>query len=138
MEEGSSRWVTLNEEGKSLELYSSLAYLNLKKYPEAIEEGNKALKLNPNSAMVYNNLGAIYASLFKYDTAAQYYTKALVIKPKFAEPIKNLAGCYYNLKKYSDCITTLQKLDIATDKDSVYLSTLLRDAKLLEAQAAKK
>ena len=88
--------------------------------------------------MVYNNLGAIYASLFKYDTAAQYYTKALVIKPKFAEPIKNLAGCYYNLKKYSDCITTLQKLDIATDKDSVYLSTLLRDAKLLEAQAAKK
>ncbi len=134
VEEGSSRWVTLNEEGKSLYLYSSLSYLNLKKYEEALQESAIALKLNPTSAMGYNNIGAIYASMNKYDSAAIYYRKAIAIKPKFVEPLKNLAGTYYNLKQYDSCISTLLQLDLRND---TYLTQLLSDAKLLKSREVK-
>lgn len=133
-EEGGSQYVTVNEEGKSLEVYSSLAYMDQKKYPEAMRVAGIALKYNPNSAMVYNNIGAIYANRNNYDSASIYYKKALRIKPKFEETLKNLAGCYYNLKKYDSCISTLQKLRITNDS---YVTRLMNDAKLLQAAALK-
>jgi O-antigen ligase len=130
VEDGSSDFVTINESGKPLQVYSSLAYMNLKKYPEALKEGRKALQYNPKSAMVFNNIGAIYANMNKYDSASIYYRKALDLTPKFEETLKNIAGCYYNLKMYDSCIASLQKLNIGTD---TYLTKLMADAKLLKA-----
>jgi tetratricopeptide (TPR) repeat protein len=134
VEKGNNDFVTVNEEGKSLQVYSSLAYLNTKNYAQALSESAIALKYNPNSAMVFNNMGAIYANMNKYDSASIYYQKALQIKPKFEEVIKNLAGCFYNLKAYDSCIATLQKLDISGDK---YLLQLKQDAILLKGMALK-
>jgi O-antigen ligase len=131
-EEGNNRWVTLNEEGKSLQIYSSLAYMSLKKYPEALEEGRLALQYNPNSAMVYNNIGAVYANMNKFDSASIYYEKAVKLSPGFEEVLKNLAGCYYNLKQYDKCIAALEKLDISKDS---YLTKLMGDAKILKQAA---
>jgi O-antigen ligase len=132
VEEGNNRLVTLNEEGKSLQIYSSLAYLNLKKYPEALKEGRLALQYNPNSAMVYNNIGAIYATMNKYDSASIYYEKAIKLSPGFEDVLKNLAGCYYNLKQYDRCIAALEKLNITNDS---YLTKLMGDAKKLKEAA---
>ncbi len=134
VEKGNNDFVTVNEEGKTLQVYSSLAYLNTKNYAQALSEAAIALKYNPNSAMVFNNMGAIYANMSKYDSARIYYQKALRIKPKFEEVIKNLAGCFYNLKAYDSCINTLQKLDISGDK---YLLQLKQDAILLKGMALK-
>jgi tetratricopeptide (TPR) repeat protein len=108
--------------------------MDQKKYPEALRVAAIGLRYNPNSAMLFNNIGAIYANKNNYDSASIYYKKALKIKPKFEETLKNLAGCYYNLKKYDSCISTLQKLDIAND---TYLNRLMNDAKLLQVAALK-
>ena len=50
-------------------------------YAEAIPRFERAVALNPTSAMDYANLGVNYAKIAKNDEAIQFFTLALTLDP---------------------------------------------------------
>jgi len=70
----------------SLSLYSS------EKYQKSIEAAQEALKLQPNSAVAYNNICAASNRLQQWDKAIEACQKALAIDPNSALAKNNLAA----------------------------------------------
>lgn len=141
---GRNPFVTLDPVAKSIQVFSSLAYKEIAKssldtkdsakamsnFNLALKEGAIAKKYNPNSYIVYNNIGTIYTDMQQYDSAVQYYNKALKLTPKFQMSLKNLAVNYYQLGKYKECVQTLEKINLKDEKDD-YLQNLYNQAKAL-------
>ncbi|MBW2975596.1 tetratricopeptide repeat protein [Candidatus Woesearchaeota archaeon] len=61
----------------------------------ALEEYEKALKINPRLFEVYYNIGLIYQSEGKNEIAIEYYKKAISINPDYALPYHELGKAYY-------------------------------------------
>ena len=61
-----------------------VAYINQKKYTQAIADFDKAIELNPNFYMAYDNCSYAYTELKKYEQAIQYSNKAIELNPKYA------------------------------------------------------
>ena len=127
---GKNTWVNVDQLGLSLEAKDGIAYRGQKNYPQALEQMNIALTLNPNSAMVYNNLGTIYTEMADYKKAIENYEKALKLTPDFEIVKKNLAFNYFNVGNYKGTIKTLEGVKINDDE---FLVNLLNDAKRLAA-----
>ncbi len=60
-------------------------------YAECIRAAQQALKIDPRSAIAYNNIGAAYAGLHQWDSAIASDRAALQIKPDFTLAASNLA-----------------------------------------------
>jgi O-antigen ligase len=123
---GISSLVALDPNGTPLEMYSGIAYKNLKNYDAALKEMKKASRLAPNNAKVYNNLGTIYTELEDYNNAIKAYLHALKLASKFEATYKNLAVNYFQVGNYTGCIEAISH--IKTDNDG-YFNSLLNDAK---------
>lgn len=126
VEAGKTEWVTVDPEGKPIEIHSIIAYKNLKDYNKALAEGKLARKYNPNSALILNNIGTIYTDMEEYDKAIENYTRALQLAPSFGPALKNLATNYYLVGNYADCIQILEKVNIEGDE---ILTSVMNDAK---------
>jgi O-antigen ligase len=126
VKQGTHSLVTLDPNGTPLEMYSGIAYKNLKNYPEALKAMNRARRLAPHNAKVYNNLGAIYTDLKDYTHAVETYQKALKLTPKFEAVYKNLAVNYFQLGNYAACVETFNHFDPKGDE---YFTALLQEAK---------
>ncbi|MBF0565558.1 MAG: tetratricopeptide repeat protein [Nitrospirae bacterium] len=74
---------TLNDQTKA-ELYSkrALAYKNLKKYPQAFKDANKAIAFNPREAHYYSLRASIHYSLGSYRKAIADYDAAIKLNPQ--------------------------------------------------------
>jgi O-antigen ligase len=139
---GRNLFITLDPVAKSIQVFSSLAYKEIAKssldandsvkarsnFNMALKEGETARKYNPNSYIVYNNIGTIYTDMSQYDKAVEYYNKALKLTPKFQMSLKNLAVNYYQLQKYKECVQTLEKVNWQEDD---YLKSMYNNAKAL-------
>ena len=69
----------------------SLAHAQANRYQECIDAARDALKLKPDYAEAYNNLGYCSGGLGKFDEAVQYLNLALRIRPDFQLAKGNLA-----------------------------------------------
>jgi tetratricopeptide (TPR) repeat protein len=127
-ETGKTNFVTISPEGMPLEVRSSIAYKELKDYKNALKEILQAKSYNPNSAMIYNNMGTIYTEIKDFNNAIKSYQQALKLSPKSDIALKNLAVNYFNTENYSACIQTLYKIE-EREQDSAYLNNLLNEAK---------
>ena len=67
-----------------------LAYYNALKYDDAIKAWNKAVELNPNSALAYNDVAAAYGAINNYDEEIKACEKALSIDPNMTLAKNNL------------------------------------------------
>lgn len=67
---------------------------NCSGYEEAIADYNKAIRLNPDYALAYNNRGLVYRKLGKYKKALKDYTKAIEIDPYYAEAYAKRGAVY--------------------------------------------
>ena len=90
-----------NKEASKLEA-SNLFYrgnnsLLMKKYNKAINYYLMMIRLRPNDAHVYNNLGNAYKEISKYQEAIKCYSKAILIKPDYASAHYNLGIVYQNM-----------------------------------------
>jgi O-antigen ligase len=123
---GENSWVNVDQVGISLAAKSGIAYRGQKNYPKALEQFNLAMKYNPNSAMVHNNLGTVYTEMNDYKTAITYYEKALLLAPDFDIVKKNLAFNYYSIGNFKAAIRILEKVKIDGDE---FLVNMLNDAR---------
>ncbi|MFN4233657.1 MAG: tetratricopeptide repeat protein [Bacteroidia bacterium] len=67
-----------------------LALYNSGNFEEAIKTWQEVLKLNPNNAIAYNNIGSAYNLMKKWDEAIPYFNKALALNPDFQLAKNNL------------------------------------------------
>lgn len=63
-------------------------------YQNAINDLENALKLNPNDAAAYKELGSSYRNLDAYDEAIKYYSKAIELKPDYSQAYDGRGICY--------------------------------------------
>jgi len=80
-------------------LNQSLDFYNQGKYDKCIEASNQALKLKPDYADAWNNIGAAYIKLTKWDKAIDACKKALAINPSHTLANNNLKYAESQLKK---------------------------------------
>jgi predicted O-linked N-acetylglucosamine transferase (SPINDLY family) len=78
-------------------------------YGEAILLIERALKVNPQSAEAYANLGHLHFQKGELQLAASNYAKSLAIKPDFAMAHSNYAGVLRSLGRHHDALSHCDK-----------------------------
>ncbi len=79
------------------------------KHQRTIEDLNKAINQNPNSAMAYNNRGAAYARKDQFDQAIADFTKAVEINPRDAMAYNNRGLANVHKGQYGQAISDFTK-----------------------------
>ena len=77
-----------------------LVYQGRDKIPEAIQEYEKAIALDPNFGFAINQAGYAYADLGDFDQAVQYFERYAAINPGQANPIDSIAELYFRQGKF--------------------------------------
>ena len=80
-----------------------------KKFDEAIEQYNIALKLNDNSEQAHYNLANALRMKKRLDEAAYHYKRASQIRPDVADPYNNLGSVYAEQGKLNDAAEAFRK-----------------------------
>jgi serine/threonine protein kinase/Tfp pilus assembly protein PilF len=94
-------------------------YEGRRRYPEAIEEYEKALALDPNFGFVINQAGYVYAQIGDFEKAIQYFERYASINPGQANPIDSIAELYFRLGKFDQAKAKYQEaLEIRPDFSS--------------------
>jgi tetratricopeptide (TPR) repeat protein len=57
----------------------------------------EAIRINPDYAEAYNNIGVVFSRLNKFKEASIFFSKAIQVKPDFTEARKNLEFAGKNL-----------------------------------------
>lgn len=104
-------------EGRSMESQDSkvdspflkgLKYISLRRYREAIEELNKALKAEPSNPDIYLNLGLAYYKIDRYMNAIDAFKKALMHGASKSVYYK-LGSLYLILGDYNEAVDAFKK-----------------------------
>lgn len=77
----------------------SMQYYQAGKFDKCVEAGNEAVKLKPDFAAAYNNIGSAYNSMGKFAEGKAALTKSLAIDPTSQLAKNNLAWAESELKK---------------------------------------
>lgn len=107
---------------KAIDLYSQgIDESKKENFKKAIEYFEKALKIDPDFAFAWDNLGVSYRELNNYDKALESYEKSLEIDPNGITPLQNIAVVYQYKKEYQKAIETYKKLaEIDINNPEIY------------------
>jgi predicted O-linked N-acetylglucosamine transferase (SPINDLY family) len=75
----------------------------------AIELIDRAIKLTPNTALFFNNRGAVLRDLKRLDEALASYDRALAIKPDYTEAFNNRGNTLRALKRFDDALASYNR-----------------------------
>ncbi|MDI6729225.1 MAG: tetratricopeptide repeat protein [Thermodesulfovibrionales bacterium] len=84
-----------------------LIYAGQKRFDEAVNEFQSALKINPNHVETISNLGLVYATQGRLNDAVHELQKALSIKPHYIIH-NNLGVMYLNQKRFDEAVNEFQ------------------------------
>ena len=79
------------------------------KFEESINYYNQALKIKPDYAEVYNNLGLLFEDLSRFEDSLSYYNKAINLKPNDEKTYNNLGNLLNHLGKYDEATKAFYK-----------------------------
>jgi len=92
----------------------ALAHAKAMEHKQAIEDYDKAIQLNPNNPVIYNDRGDSHLALNNHENALADYTKAIALNPNYDSAYINRSKCHLKNKNYTkaiaDCDNAL-KLD---------------------------
>ena len=98
---------------QSISAFTYLLWGNTKfkqeQYENAIVNFDKAIQLEPNYVIAYNNRGGTKVELDAYDAAILDFDKAIQLKPDYAETYNNRAVAKYELSAYDAAILDFDK-----------------------------
>ena len=81
-------------------------HFQLRNLSECIFYNQQCIRVDPNFAEAYSNLGNALKELGDLDGATDFYLKAVKIKPRFPDAYNNLATCYMQKGEIEDAIKT--------------------------------
>jgi tetratricopeptide (TPR) repeat protein len=84
-------------------------YYAKRRYNDAIESYNTAIKIDPNNADTWNNKGRALYHLGKYEEAVKCSEKAIEINPNSHQAWYNKGRSLYQLGKYKEAIRNLDE-----------------------------
>jgi len=93
-----------------------LTHRKLENYDLALADYSKAIELDPNKPVYYNNRGNTHNKLENYDLALADYSKAIELDPNFDLPVYNKACTYALLKDTGEACTWLRRACQMSDK----------------------
>ncbi|MGP1383810.1 MAG: tetratricopeptide repeat protein, partial [Thainema sp.] len=73
-------------------------------YEKALLDYDKAIEINSDHALTYNNRGLTYSNLEQYEKAIADYEKAIQLDPEYALAYNNRGWAYSNLEQYEKAI----------------------------------
>ena len=79
-------------------------------HERAIEYFQEAIRIDPNFAFAWDNIGIAYRRLNQYDKAIEAYNKSLELDPYGMMPLQNIAIAYQYKKEYKKAIEAFEKL----------------------------
>ncbi len=79
------------------------------KYGEAVRAYQEAIRLRPDFAMAWNNLGTAYGILGQSGKEVSAYQQAIRLKPDLALAWYNLGTTYSSLGQYGEAVSALQE-----------------------------
>ncbi len=96
-------------------------YFEHQKYEEAIVRYNKAIQMNPESAIAYNNIAAALTFLDKPEEAITYCEKALLVDPHMEMAYSNMGLALNILERYEEALIKFDKaIEIDSGSDFAY------------------
>lgn len=90
-----------------IHLRMGTAHLQQGNYPQALKELLTAKELDPNSAVINNNLALAYFVRDKFTEAEALLKKAIELDPKYSDARNNLGRVYISMKQYDQAIAEL-------------------------------
>jgi len=78
-------------------------------YNRALQEFDKAIKIDPTSFKAYFWRGRVYLKTEQYDEAIADFKMVIKLKPDYSKPYHNLGWLYYQEGKYEESIRHLNK-----------------------------
>ena len=86
---------------KMAEAYNNrgLAFYNLERQQQAINDFSQAIRMKPQYAEAFNNRGNAYYALDQYEKAEADFNKSLQLKPKYSKAHLNRGLAYFQMKK---------------------------------------
>jgi tetratricopeptide (TPR) repeat protein len=82
---------------------------NRRMYNRALQEFDKAIKIDPSSFKAYFWRGRVYLKTEQYDEAIADFKIVIKLKPAYSKPYHNLGWLYYQKGKYEQSIQYLNK-----------------------------
>ena len=84
-------------------------YQGLKQFELALDDYEKAIKLDKKFVEAYYNTGNTYKEMYQYETAIEWYKKAVMVNPRYFTAYCNMAMCYQNLQRFEDALEASEK-----------------------------
>ncbi|MDH4221043.1 MAG: tetratricopeptide repeat protein, partial [Candidatus Aminicenantes bacterium] len=91
-------------------------YHNNKMTQEAIEEFNKALRLDPKFGYAINQLAYVYSSMNEFEKALEYFKNYAAVSPGDANPFDSMGEMYFYMGKLDESIEKFKEaLEVKPD-----------------------
>ncbi|MBI9072785.1 MAG: tetratricopeptide repeat protein [Melioribacteraceae bacterium] len=99
--------------------------------PKALNEFEKAVKLNPNFPDTYSNIGILLSQVHEKEEAVKYFNHALKLSPQNIDTLYNLAVAYKELGLLENAIDTYNKcISYKNDFAQAYMNKALLELTL--------
>lgn len=109
---------SLSDIPRARDLYTQgIAESKNENYKAALPFFEQAVKVDPNFAFAWDNIGVCYRKLDNYDKAIEAYNKSLAIDPNGTMPLQNIAVAYQYKKQYKKAVAAYERL-AAIDKNN--------------------
>ena len=109
-------------------------FFNLNNYEMAIDQWEKAIKIDPNFVDGLNNLGNALSRIGKFDEAISYLNKALKLRPNFFETYYTLGDIFYQKGMYD---VSLKNINEALNLKPGHLPTIKSKLSILSKMNMK-
>jgi tetratricopeptide (TPR) repeat protein len=96
-------------------------FINLEKYPEALEQMQEAIHCEPDYPLFVNGLGVCYEKLNRIDEALARYEAAAVLDPLLADAWFGQAACKAQSESWSAALVLINRaLELAADHEEYW------------------
>ena len=110
-------------------------FFNLKNYEKAIDQWEKAIKIDPKFVDGLNNLGNAFLRINKFDEAINYLNRALNLRPNFFETYYTLSEIFFQKGMYEE---SLKNINEASNLKPDHLPTIKSKLEILSKMNMKK
>jgi tetratricopeptide (TPR) repeat protein len=100
------------------------AFYSLERYQEAVVKYQQSIELNPDDAVVHDNLGGAYHELGEYAEATAALEQAVALDPEYATAYNRWGNTLYAQERYTEAIEKYQKATELAPSTPLYHSDL--------------